>query len=156
MNKTENSPDYSARREALLEAATSFCNAFASQKPPSEVLHHFSSSHDVMVHEHGLARLAPFLGRTFRGRDGVRSYFDIISQNLSYEDMSFSDYVVDPFVHKVSVRGRARFTWTSTSQSWDEVFTYVLAFDKEELKVKKYEIWADSGAAYLASQGQLK
>lgn len=73
---------------------------------------------------------------------------------LSYENMRFSNYVVDPQQRKVSVRGEARFVWTSTDQGWDEVFTYVLDFD-EELKVSVYEVWADSGAAYLASRGEL-
>lgn len=69
--------------------------------------------------------------------------------------MAFSHLFVDPEVSKVSVRGRARFTWTSTRQSWNEVFTYVLEFD-DDCKVLTYEIWADSGAAYLASKGELK
>ncbi len=68
--------------------------------------------------------------------------------------MSFGNYVVDAVARQVSVKGEARFTWKSTGKSWDEVFVYVLAFD-DEMKVLRYEIWADSGAAYLASQGQL-
>lgn len=68
--------------------------------------------------------------------------------------MRFSDYIVDAEVRKVSVRGEAVFTNKKTGQSWDEVFRYVLEFD-EDAKVKTYEIWADSGAAYLASRGEL-
>jgi len=68
--------------------------------------------------------------------------------------MSFSNYVVDAIENKVSVRGDATFTWRATGQSWDEVFTYVLAFDAD-CRLIKYEIWANSGAAYLASQGKL-
>ncbi|KAK1751601.1 hypothetical protein QBC47DRAFT_390516 [Echria macrotheca] len=145
------------RRSSLLSAATAFCNAFASQEDPSHILSsHFSAAHadDIIVEEHGLQQLAPFLGRQFRGKDGVRSYFDLIARCLTYSDMRFSNYFVDPVTNQVSVRGQATFTWTSTRQSWDEVFTYVLDFD-EEFKVVKYEIWADSGAAYLASKGQL-
>lgn len=55
---------------------------------------------------------------------------------------------------KVSVKGRAKFTWIETSQSWDETFTYSLDFD-DELKVTDYQVWADSGAAYLARLGKL-
>jgi hypothetical protein len=145
------SPD---KRSSLLQAAQTFCTAFASQKPPEEIFCLFSSLVDVLAYEHGLPQLAPFLGREFRGQDGIRKYFETISKHLSYENMKFSNYVVDAVEHKVSVRGEARFTWTSTGQSWDEVFSYVLAFD-DELKVVRYEIWADSGAAYLASQGKL-
>jgi hypothetical protein len=54
----------------------------------------------------------------------------------------------------VSVKGRAKFTWIKTRQSWDETFTYTLDFD-DEAKVTDYQVWADSGAAYLARLGQL-
>lgn len=144
----------SSRRSQLLQAAQTFCSAFASQKPPEEIFSHFSTSDDVEAYEHGLPQLAPFLGREFRGHDGIKEYFQELSSSLSYEKMKFSNFVVDAEEKKVSVRGQAKFTWTSTGQSWDEVFAYVLTFD-DMLKVKKYEIWADSGAAYLASQGKL-
>lgn len=147
-------PTTTATRQDLLQAAQAFCDAFAQQKPPKEILAHFSKSKDVRALEHGLQQLAPFLGRDFRGRSGLRQYFDLLSSNLTYDNMQFSNFVVDTEISKVSVRGEARFTWTSTDQSWDEVFTYVLEFDAH-LKVKVYEIWADSGAAYLASKGLL-
>lgn len=118
------------------------------------IFSHFSSSEDVLALEHGLPQLAPFLGREFRGHDGLQAYFGLLGTHLTYENMSFGWYFVDQEENKVSVRGEARFTWTSTGQSWDEVFTYVLEFD-EQAKVKVYEVWADSGAAYLASKGQL-
>ncbi|RVX70969.1 hypothetical protein B0A52_06127 [Exophiala mesophila] len=142
-------------RQDLLTAAKQFCEAFAKQKPPAEILSHFSSSENVLAFEHGLPELAPFLGREFRGQSGLQEYFNILSSLLSYENMRFGNYLVDVDTSKVSIRGEARFTWTSTGQAWDEVFTYVLEFDQEN-KVKVYEIWADSGAAYLASKGQLK
>ena len=145
----------STHRQNLLNTTRSFCEAFADKVPPSELFSYFSPSDDVMAYEHGLPQLAPFLGREFRGQKGLKQYFDLLSSCLSYENMAFSHLFVDPEVSKVSVRGRARFTWTSTGQIWDEVFTYVLEFD-DDFKVKTYEIWADSGAAYLASKGELK
>jgi len=54
----------------------------------------------------------------------------------------------------VSVKGQAKFTWIETGQSWDETFTYSLDFD-DEPKVTDYQVWADSGAAYLARLGKL-
>lgn len=142
------------KRATLLSAAESFCNAFASQKPLDDILAHFSTTHDIMAHEHGLQQLAPFLGRQYTGHQGVKEYFETLASYLSYEHMKFSTYVVDAAENRVSVRGEATFTWTRTGQSWDEIFTYVLALD-EDGKVVKYEVWADSGAAYLASKGQL-
>ncbi|KIW94871.1 uncharacterized protein Z519_04849 [Cladophialophora bantiana CBS 173.52] len=141
-------------RDTLLAAAQAFCNSFANKEAPDKVFSHFSSAEDVLALEHGLPQLAPFLGREFRGHHGLEEYFGLLSSTLKYENMRFSNFVVDPLVSKVSVRGEAKFIWTETGQSWDEVFTYVLEFD-EESKVKVYEIWADSGAAYLASKGQL-
>ncbi|KAK5227449.1 hypothetical protein LTR47_008727 [Exophiala xenobiotica] len=129
----------STSRQDLLSAAQAFCNTFAEQKPPEEIFSHFSSANDVLAVEHGLPQLAPFLGREFRGQDGIREYFQLLSSNLKYENMHFSNFVVDAEV----------------SKGWDEVFTYVLEFDPDN-KVKVYEIWADSGAAYLASKGELK
>jgi hypothetical protein len=142
-------------RQQLLTAAQAFCAAFADQKPPEEIFSHFAVSDDVLVLEHGLPQLAPFLGREFRGHDGLRQYFQMLASSLSYKHMRFGNFVVDPEVSKVSCRGQAKFTWTSTGQSWDEVFTYVLQLDADH-KVLVYEIWADSGAAYLASKGQLQ
>ena len=76
--------------------------------------------------------------------------------------MSFSDYIIDTDTLKVSCKGKARFVWKSTQQGWDEVFTWTLDFMEEggegvkEVKVRKYQVWADTGAAYLASRGELK
>jgi hypothetical protein len=83
--------------------------------------------------------LALFLGRPFKGLDGIREYFRLLGKHLSYKDMRFADYVVDVETCKVSARGTATFTWTATKQSWDEVFTYILGFDRDR-KVKSYEV----------------
>ncbi len=131
----------SSNREYLLAAAQAFCSSFANKEDPEKILNHFSASDDVLALEHGLPQLAPFLGREFRGQKGLQEYFQLLSSNLTYENMRFSNFVVEGEVSKVSVRGNAKFTWTSTGQSWDEVFTYVLEFDKDN-KVKVYEIWA--------------
>ncbi len=96
----------------------------------------------------------PFLGQAFRGRQGAQEYFQLISKLLSYDHMSFTDYFVDVENLAVCVRGEAKFTWIDTNNSWDEVFTYRLRFD-DGGKVIRYEVWADSLAAYLASIGEL-
>ncbi|KAI1384547.1 uncharacterized protein F4822DRAFT_366537 [Hypoxylon trugodes] len=143
------------KRADLLEAAKSFCDTFAQKKSPDEILSYFSWSPDILAYEHGLKELAPFLGREFRGPGGVRKYFETLVKFLSYEDMQFADYIVDAVENRVAVKGTARFTWTETEESWDEVFAYALKFDDQH-KVVSYEVWADSGAAYLASKGRLK
>jgi len=116
---------------------------------------------NILIHEHGLPQLAPFLGRDFRGLEGANEYFGLLGKYLSYEDMRFVEFVADAGEEsrergggKVAVRGKAKFTWTETKQSWDETFVYVLRFD-DACKLTRYEIWADSGAAYLARRGEL-
>ena len=145
----------SDQREKLLTSARSLCDAFAAKRPLEDIIGCFSTTEEPVVIEHGLQQLTPFTGRSFRGIDGAQEYFGIISDLLSYEDMRFSEYFVDTVESKVSVRGQATFTWKATSNSWPEIFTYVLHLDTYG-KVKKYEVWADSGAAYLASKGQLQ
>lgn len=144
----------SPSRKHLLRAAENFCNAFADKKDITEVLSHFSTTHEVSAIEYGAPILAPFLGRPFIGIAEVQRYFNIIGSLLSYDDISFSEYVVDSESLKVSVKGKGEFTWRSTSQTWNETFTYTLDFD-DEMKIVRYQVWADSGAAYLARTGKL-
>lgn len=68
---------------------------------------------------------------------------------------------MDTETRKVCCKGKARFRWIEEGslgemrgEWWDEVFVYVLTFD-EQAKVVDYQVWADSGAAYLARYGML-
>ncbi|KZT09931.1 uncharacterized protein LAESUDRAFT_756153 [Laetiporus sulphureus 93-53] len=147
-------------RSQLLASAQGLCGAFARKASLDELLSHFSTTHQVTALEHGEPLLAPFLGRPFtglRGPGSVSEYFGILQQCLTYDDMSFGEWVVDPEAQKVCVKGSARFTWTEgrgKGQSWDEKFIYMLDFD-DEGKITDYKVWADSGAAYLARRGEL-
>ncbi|PPR03840.1 hypothetical protein CVT26_000839 [Gymnopilus dilepis] len=140
-------------REQLLNSAHNFCDAFAEKKSIDEILALFSVTHEVSAIEYGAQSLAPFLGRLFIGTSEVKRYFELIGSLLSYKNITFSEYVVDSESLKVSVKGKGTFTWLSTKQSWDETFTYTLDFD-DELKVVQYQVWADSGSAYLARLGK--
>lgn len=147
-------------RSQLIASAKALCAAFAAKAPSDDLLSHFSTTHQVSAHEHGLPFLAPFLGRTFTGRTGpgsVESYFQLLQQLLTYDDMSFGAWTADPEARKVCATGKARFTWlhgAGNGQRWDEQFVYMLDFD-DECKVTDYQVWADSGAAYLARKGEL-
>lgn len=148
-------PRYS--RSELLSAATAFCDAFKSKRPTEEILTtHFSSARadDIIVFEHGWKQLAPFVGREYKGLEGARDYFALIAECLEFENMCFNNFVVDPEINQVSVRGQADFRWKD-GQGWKEVIAYILEFD-HELRVVTYEIWADAGAAYLAKMGALR
>ncbi|KAI0629138.1 hypothetical protein C8Q77DRAFT_1220339 [Trametes polyzona] len=147
-------------RAQLLESAQGLCSAFASKADIDTLLSYFSSTHQISAFEHGLPLLAPFLGRPFTGRTGpssVRAYFELLQKHLTYDNMSFGTWVVDPDSSRASVKGTAKFTWADgpgKGQSWDEHFAYILDFD-QDAKVTDYQVWADSGAAYLARRGEL-
>lgn len=140
-------------REQLRSATQAFCDALIQKKGLKEILGHFSDK--VTVLEHGLPELAPFLGRTFEGIEGASEYFKVLGETLSFDYMKVTNIFVDSEASKTSVRGKATFTHQKTGQSWDEAWSYVLEFDSRN-KIKLYEIWADSGAAYLASRGELE
>ncbi|KAH2091570.1 hypothetical protein KXX03_000098 [Aspergillus fumigatus] len=142
----------------------SLCDAFASAAPVPVLLSHFTADPLPMVHEHGLPVLAPFLGRTFTGTDGVGRYFELIADLLSFEKMSFDgedEWIVDTVSMAVSLRGRARFTWKETGEGWNETFCYRIGLAEDQgkggggLKVQEYRVWADTGAVYLARTHQL-
>ncbi|KAI0047156.1 hypothetical protein FA95DRAFT_1283290 [Auriscalpium vulgare] len=141
-------------RADLLSAAQSFCSAFAAGSSLDTVVAFFSTQTPPLVIEYGLPAFAPFLGRPFNDTNGVVEYFTSLTNLVQIDGMTFSDYVVDAEVRKVSVKGTGRFTWRETGQAWDETFTYTLDFD-DALKVTKYQVWADSGALYLARTGKL-
>lgn len=151
-------------RQTLLSAARCLCTDFSASSPTEVLLAHFSYDHEPSVIEHGHPALAPFVGREFVGRPEVGRYFNLLAELLTFSAMSFNEYIVDTETCKVACKGRATFTWKSTGQSWHEVFTYTLDFVEEgrgeagrhpEVKVRKYQVWADTGAAYLASRGEL-
>ena len=104
--------------------------------------------------EHGAPHLAPFLGRSFVGLQGIQAYFELLAKHLTYRNMCFSGYMADVEERKVAVKGMAEFEWLATGNKWDATFVYVLDFDEQD-KVKRYQVWADSGAAYPARMGEL-
>ena len=148
----------SSSRDELLRSTKELCNVFKNHGSIEEIVSCFSntnhqSADEIHLFEHGLPELAPFLGRSFYGIQGIKDYFTIIANTLEYENMSFCDYVVDTEARVVSVRGKAKFIWKSTQKSWNEIFIYRIELDNEG-KILIYEVWADSGAAYLASRIQ--
>lgn len=190
-------------RAALLSAAQAFCEAFATKStPPAELVSKFFASHpssspdgkrkvDILAFEHALGgavspqsrakELLPFLGKPFRGAEGVRAYFEAVGGVLDYRDMrfdfggdggdvlrdaeakedeeecGFSPFVVDVEGRQVCVKGKGRFSCKATGQEWDESFIYKLGyvFEEGEWKVLRFEVWADPAAAYLAAKGEL-
>jgi hypothetical protein len=111
----------------------------------------------------------PFIGRDFVGISGMGEYFDMLAQYLSYSDMTFEDednWVIDSQNMTICLRGRARFTYKSTGDSWLETFMWRITLSEDlgesepdvgqGLKVQEYRVWSDTGAALLASRGELQ
>lgn len=145
----------SPNRTQLLQAAQNFCTAFAEKKDMETIMSSFTKTHQPCVIEHGLPQLAPFLGTHFEGPGRVQEYFEMIHEFLDYDDVKFTDFTIDSERARVVCRGSAKFTWRNTKESWDETFVYILDFDQDS-KITDYQIWADTGAAYLARIGKLK
>ncbi|KAI5812487.1 hypothetical protein BZA77DRAFT_324036 [Pyronema omphalodes] len=145
-------------RADVFKAAKALCSDFASGKTSEGLEANFTSS--PSVYEHGNDRLAPYMGRAFTGKEEVRRYFDNIDELLEFNEVEFADqdYVVDAEALKVAVRGRAKITWKGTGQAWDESFMYLLCFAAEDdtIRCNRWEVWADTGSAYLAANGKLE
>ncbi|KAJ5668391.1 uncharacterized protein N7477_006961 [Penicillium maclennaniae] len=151
-----------APRKSLIDAVQSLLSALTTPSTPkSTLLSTFTTNPPPLCFEHGLPQLAPFLGRSFTGQEGISHYFDLLSQHLNIQNMNFeldTAWVVDEVSMTVCLRGNAKFVWKSTDQAWDETFIYriVVAEDAGKgLKVQEYRVWADTGAAYLARLGRL-
>ncbi|KAJ5548810.1 hypothetical protein N7513_006044 [Penicillium frequentans] len=154
-------------RSTLNGPIQSLLATLVTPNPISTITSTFTTQPAPIVHEHGLQQLAPFLGRTFTGIDGISEYFNILMKTLEIKSMTFepeSNWLVDDTNMAVCLRGTARFTWQETSQSWDETFVYRIALAKDtsedeekrgRLLVSEYKVWADTGAAYLARIGEL-
>ncbi|KAJ5639681.1 uncharacterized protein N7484_007543 [Penicillium longicatenatum] len=154
-------------RSTLTGPIQSLLATLVTPNPISTITSTFTTQPAPIAHEHGLQQLAPFLGRTFTGIDGISEYFDTMISTLEIKSMKFepeSNWLVDDTNMAVCLRGTATFIWRETGQSWDETFVYRVALardtseDKDKqgrLLVSEYQVWADTGAAYLARIGGL-
>jgi len=141
-------------KKMLIAAAKELCEAFAQGKPIPELLDFFTE-HEAIAIEHGHPSIAPWLGREYIGHQEIGEYFQMVADNLSFQDMKFGDWFVDEDKLRVGVKGKARWTYKKTGKSWDEKFAYVLDYAEgeterepcvREVKLRKYAVWADSGA----------
>lgn len=136
--------------QSLLKALTN-----SDPKIPNHLLLTFTTVPKPLAHEHGLPELAPFLGRSFIGQDGVSAYFELLSTHLDIESMKFEpeeSWIVDESSMAIALRGTATFIWKDTQQAWDETFAYRIKVAEDEsdtekkgsLRVSEYQVWADT------------
>ncbi|KAL4884819.1 hypothetical protein BJY04DRAFT_170861 [Aspergillus karnatakaensis] len=155
-------------RDSTIKATSALTTALTSGADLNTLLSTFTVSPAAIAHEHGHPKLATFLGRTFRGHKGVGEYFTLVERQMRIKEMEFNrecDWVVDAEKKTVCLRGRGVWENKLTSEQWVEIFAYRVELaeeewegckDKGELKVKSYEVWADTGAAFLAEKGKLR
>ncbi|KAJ5864597.1 uncharacterized protein N7529_006513 [Penicillium soppii] len=153
----------------LLEPIQTLLQVLTNPDPniPNQFSSAFTTSPKPVAYEHGLPQLAPFVGRSFTGQEGISTYFNLLSTHLEIKNMAFEseeNWVIDESCMSVALRGTATFIWKKTRQAWSETFAYRIKLaedvsdDPEKkgcLKVSEYQVWADTGAAYLASLGKL-
>lgn len=141
-------------RTTLLEPVQTLLKALTTTPLSiSHLLSTFTTNPLPLVHEHGLPQLAPFLGRSFTGQDGVARYFELLAQDLDIQDMTFEPedtWLVDDVAMAVALRGSARFVWRRSGQGWDETFLYRVAV-AEDVRSEENE----DGGSGLGKLGKL-
>ena len=147
----------SSRGNTLRSTTYAFCHALVSPPIASDLLRdYFSDSPKITEHgpEWSQSRL-PFLGQTFRGKQGCEDYFkrlgEILEMDLAKD--AFPEpkgFIVDGESGMVSVVGKGRFTSRKTGKGWDEQFIYRFSEFDEHGKIGHWEIWADPLSAWDA------
>ncbi|GAA6015924.1 hypothetical protein JCM10207_006808 [Rhodosporidiobolus poonsookiae] len=149
----------------ITDLLSSFLNALNAAAPPSIFSSFFvppSSFHQPCCIEHGPSGHVdlPFLGEPFTGKDGIERYYSLIGSVLKGKGSRFD---ADDLLVKIKEGGRsARAVWTGmatwsvqkTGKEWDEavVWAFDLVYEDGEWNIVKWEVWADTLSAYLASQ----
>ncbi|GAA5891942.1 hypothetical protein JCM6882_007415 [Rhodosporidiobolus microsporus] len=145
-----------AFRDDINAAASpsTFASYFVSDSSDSSLpccIEHGPSGHDAL----------PFLGRPFTSRDGILEYYQLISEVLKGKGGTYDE---EDLLVKMREGGkRARAVWTGeavwivqkTGKEWKEAVVW--AFDLGEVgdgewKIQRWEVWADTLSAYLASR----
>ena len=103
----------------------------------------------VVIHEYGPQTAAlPFLGRDFKGLEGVKQYSNALSDTLDIIRMEWVELVAEQrssgLGGVVFTKGVGTFAIKRTQKDWKE--TYINRIEvNEEGKVVRYEVFAVSG-----------
>ncbi|BGP43811.1 hypothetical protein JCM10450v2_008009 [Rhodotorula kratochvilovae] len=145
----------------LVATLTHFRDDLNVSAPPSTFRSYFTTSRPPVCLEHGpLGHAAlPFLGEPFEGEERILRYYALIGSVLKGKGSTFDK--ADLLVHE-RAKGLARAVWTgeavwsvaATGKEWHEAVVWLFDVEKEEgeWKIVRWEVWADTLSAYLASQ----
>ena len=100
----------------------------------------------VVIHEYGpQTKGLPFLGRDFKGFEGVKQYSNALSDTLDIIRMELvAEQNSSGFGGVVFTKGRGTFAVKRTQKDWDESFINRIEVN-EEGKIVRYEVFAVSG-----------
>jgi len=113
----------------------------------------------VVIHEYGPQTTAlPFLGRDFKGFEGVKQYSNALSETLDILRMEWVELVAEQkpsgLGGVVFTKGLGTFAIKRTQKHWNETFVNRVEVN-EEGKIVRYEVFAVSGLLLLPYCGVL-
>ena len=116
-------------REQAIIRAKSFCEAFALESTVQILATHFSKN--VIIFEHGPSTIdeLPFIGREFRGLEGLDLYLKLVRECLVMKKLEFEGWSCDTQavvegaggttgITVVTVKGSGEFQYKDTSKRW--------------------------------------
>ena len=103
----------------------------------------------VVIHEYGpQTKALPFLGRDFKGFEGVKQYSNALSDTLDIIRMEWVELVAEQnssgLGGVVFTKGRGTFAIKRTQKDWNESYVNRIEVN-EEGKIVRYEVFAVSG-----------
>ena len=106
----------------------------------------------IVIHEYGPQTTAlPFLGRDFKGFEGVKQYSNALSDTLDIIRMEWVELVAEQnssgLGGVVFTKGLGTFAVKRTQKDWKE--TYINRIEvNEDGKIVRYEVFAVSGPSF--------
>jgi hypothetical protein len=103
----------------------------------------------VVIHEYGpQTKVLPFLGRDFKGFEGVKQYANSLSETLDIIQMEWIELVAEQkssgLGGVVFTKGLGTFAVKRTQKYWNETYINRIEVNKEG-KIVRYEVFAVSG-----------
>jgi len=140
-----------------IEAATSFAHALQPPVSPSSVFPYFSG--DAIVFEHApfpaAQPLADFIGKEFKGKEGVKKYFELLGQDFEAVKLVMDTWWVEEEEKdgREVIGGKGEATWKAikTGKKWSEEVIWKLEMVNTNTRhpdwnIQRLEVFADAEA----------
>jgi hypothetical protein len=140
-----------------IEVATSFAHALQPPVNPSSVFAYFSE--DATIYEHATFPAAQpvtdFIGKEFKGKDGVKQYFDLLGQDFEPVKLVIDTWWVEEEENngREVIGGKGESTWKAikTGKQWSEEVVWKFEMvntntRRPDWNIKRWEVFADPEA----------